>query len=118
VIGGPLGSGARPTAPGVGTIGSGGVRTGPSAGVLASGANVVAIEMTGRLDNCADIRASLALSVELLDGANSELAMCRWWAEITGGDCSEQEAAVREAEEAAASDSRNLQWCITAATTP
>jgi hypothetical protein len=40
VIGGPLGSGARPTAPGVGTIGSGGVRTGPSAGVLASGARV------------------------------------------------------------------------------
>lgn len=44
MIGGSLGSGARPTAPGVGTIGSGGVRTVAPASVLVSGAGGRVVE--------------------------------------------------------------------------
>ncbi len=84
-------TGAIPVRAGVGTLG-----IGATASVHRGGS----LEVEGRSDlPCPLQRRNLQLAENAVGDAENALLLCRFWAETSGGDCSDQEAALRDAQD-------------------
>ena len=87
-------TGAIPVRAGVGTLG-----IGATASVNRGAGLGGSVRAEGRIYSpCPLQRRNLELAENAVGDAENALLLCRFWAETSGGDCSDQEAALREAQ--------------------